>query len=131
MNSRVPWDRLAAIFAESAAAGVEQTVPRDAPHFAQALEFAVGRLQDGREVGEWLARSQGRPLRILDVGSGNGGVAHGAGNVITNDVHALDIIPNSAFRDFRRALGAKLVTQTVGRGEAIPFRDETFDVVLC
>ena len=124
MNTRVDWDRLASAFSSAAAASEE-------PNLDLAREFARGRLREGREVGEWIAGYLKRPLRFLDVGSGNGGVAFGVGNIATHEVHALDIIPNSAFREFSRRLGASLVTQTVGSGHAIPFRGDTFDVVLC
>src|SRR5437868_3030192 len=124
MNTRVDWEQLASVFSSTVAASVES-------HLDVARAFAEGRLHEGREVGEWIAGYLQRPLRFLDVGAGNGGVAFGVGNIVAHEVHALDIIPNSAFRDLRRALGVDLATQTVGSGHAIPFRDETFDVVLC
>ena len=131
MDVHVNWSELTSLFRDAAVAAVEDTVDRNAPHFRMAVEFAAGRLNEGREVGGWLLGELKRPLRILDIGAGNGGVAHGAGNFKDIDLHAIDIVPNPAFREYRRRLDADLVTQTVGSGHAIPFRDDTFDVVLC
>ena len=88
MNTRVDWDQLASVFSSTVAASVESQLDL-------ARAFAEGRLQEGREVGEWIAGYLQRPLRFLDVGAGNGGVAFGVGNIATHEVHALDIIPNS------------------------------------
>jgi SAM-dependent methyltransferase len=94
--------------------------------------FAEGRLDEGRRVASWLlARHPGRrPLRILDIGAGNGGVSLGAANFEEAEVHSLDIVANPHLLALRRRSGVPM-RPCVGVGERLPFADQTFDVVLC
>ena len=95
-------------------------------------EFAEGRLDEGRRVTSWLLERHPdrRPLRVLDLGAGNGGVSLGAANFSDAEVHSLDIIPNRHLLELRRRCDLPL-RPCIGVGEALPFADETFDVVLC
>ncbi|MDQ3283374.1 MAG: class I SAM-dependent methyltransferase [Acidobacteriota bacterium] len=116
------WDELARIYAAS-------TVETE---LAQTREFALGRLDEGRQVGAWLLERfpARRPLRVLDVGAGNGGVSLGVANYAATEVHALDVLVNPELRALQRET-ALPIHASVGVGERLPFRDGSFDVVLC
>jgi SAM-dependent methyltransferase len=135
-DGEVDWETLSRDFAVGAGAALEQFIGKDAPHFDSQLEFAVGRVDEGRRVGEFLRSRLGGSLRILDVGSGNGGVAIAAAR-LGHEVHGLDIVPNRVFRVTRRRMvrdarkGHFRCVQTIARGEAIPYADASFDAVLC
>ncbi len=94
--------------------------------------FAEGRLEEGRQVGAWLLERhrERRPLRVLDIGAGNGGVSLGVANYVDAEVHSLDIVANPQLLTLRRASGVPMHAM-VGVGERLPFANETFDVVLC
>jgi SAM-dependent methyltransferase len=112
------WDELARLFSTVAPA------PGDT--------FSQGRLEEGRQIGGWLLdrHPDRRPLRILDIGADNGGVVLGAANYVGNDVHSIDINPNPQLLALRQASGFPMYP-VVAVGERLPFRDETFDVVVC
>jgi SAM-dependent methyltransferase len=68
--------------------------------------------------------SVGRPLRLLEVGTGSGGIAHyfathPSGNF---EVDAVDVLDNRLVREGYR--------YTTVDGIALPFADESFDVVI-
>jgi len=117
---------------------LEQFIGRNAAHFGSQLAFAVGRIDDGRRVGEFLRDRLGESLRVLDVGAGNGGVAIAVA-CLGHDVHAVDIVPNRAFRQARSRMpagtgsgeGSPRCSQTVASASAIPYPAATFDAVLC
>jgi ubiquinone/menaquinone biosynthesis C-methylase UbiE len=123
---------LNAVFAEEAAAAIARIVGVDSPHYPLQYDFALGRLDEGRRVGDYLASMLGRDrtLRVLDVGAGNGGVSIGFKSAASSVVHALDIIPNTVLRAVQRRTGTT-ITQTVGSAHDLPYRSESFDVVLC
>ena len=129
------WVTLNRIFSDEAANGVAEHVPRDSADFASQLAFAVGRMDDGRGVGEFLSARLGRYLRVLDVGSGNGGVALAVAS-LGHEVHALDVAANPVFRRALARLAPDFLpggscAAVVASGAAIPFPDDAFDAVLC
>jgi ubiquinone/menaquinone biosynthesis C-methylase UbiE len=118
-----PWEDLAARFREAVAS---ETTAGD----SIGATFGLGRLEEGRRVGDFFIRRFDKPARILDLGSGNGGVSLGLANYRRHRVDALDIVPNPVLRRLRRDADIPL-TQVVGSAHAIPFRSETFDAVAC
>jgi ubiquinone/menaquinone biosynthesis C-methylase UbiE len=134
----IDWEALTSHFAAANTEALEQYIGRDAAHFGSQLAFAVGRIDDGRRVGEYLQMRLGGELRVLDVGAGNGGVAI-AVSCLGHEVHAVDIVPNRVFRQARARMargagaGARVprCAQTVASASAIPYPAATFDAILC
>jgi len=98
IHYRQDWLSLKTMSREEATAAIDRTIGRTATHYQEAVAFAIGRLIEGRQVGEFFAMKLGRPLCILDVGAGNGGVSGGAANISGHKLHALDFVPNSTLR---------------------------------
>ncbi|MEO8219054.1 MAG: methyltransferase domain-containing protein [Acidobacteriota bacterium] len=93
-------------------------------------EFARGRLGEGRQLSAFLLpRFVRRPIRVLDLGAGNGGV----GAAFTTDdsfrMVAADVVVNEQITSLRRA-GVPL-SYLAADGESLPFAGGSFDVVLC
>ena len=131
MAERRPWSELEADFRALVDRQISATVSRDAFHWDEAVAFAAGRLEEGRRVGEFLQAKLGPgPLRILDVGAGNGGVATGVANYDEYDVCGIDLVLNWGFRETRRALHST-ARQVVANGHHLPFAADSFDAVLC
>jgi ubiquinone/menaquinone biosynthesis C-methylase UbiE len=65
-----------------------------------------------------------RPIRILEIGTGSGGIAHyfATHPELVCEVHAIDVVDNRLVSDGYRF---KLVTDT-----RLPFEDDAFDVVI-
>ena len=99
-------------------------------HEEQDLKFTIGRLAEGREIGEFLAARFSGPLRILDLGSGSGGVASGVANFAGTTVVALDHQPHPILQRLCSETGLRIL-QVIASGEALPFRDDVFTSVLC
>jgi SAM-dependent methyltransferase len=110
------WDELARLFLSVAIGGT----------------FAEGRLEEGKQIGNWLLdrHPDRRPLRILDLGAGNGGVSLGAANYVDVEVHSIDIVANPQLLALKRASRFPLHA-AVAVGERLPFAEETFDIVFC
>jgi len=140
---------LDAVFRRVNAEHLARTFPAGSPNHRHRLEFALGRLREGRRAVEYLVRrypevlasnrAQGRrgAPAVLDLGCGNGGMllpfaAAGARAV------GLDLDPRPEIGAVAReagltagAAGAAGTVETVtGRGEALPFADASFDLVL-
>ena len=113
---RRDWDELARLFLSVAMPGT----------------FSEGRLEEGKQIGGWLLdrHPDRRPLRILDLGAGNGGVSLGAANYVDAEVHSIDILANPQLLALKRASGFPM-HPAVAVGEHLPFPDETFDIVFC
>jgi SAM-dependent methyltransferase len=125
------WNELRALYRAVAIRGLERTVPREAPHYALNVQFAERRFEEGFELAAYLAgKYPGRRLRILDLGSGNGGVSLALANVPENDVVALDVVVNEDLAE-RRARSGVPIAQMVATGDFLPFPDASFDAVLC
>jgi demethylmenaquinone methyltransferase / 2-methoxy-6-polyprenyl-1,4-benzoquinol methylase len=75
-----------------------------------------------------LRRAGLRPgMRLLDVATGTGLVAHGAAGVLGEPRGVVGVDPSRGMlREARKALAGPLVQ---GRAEALPFRDDYFDML--
>ena len=68
-----------------------------------------------------------RGMRLLDVATGTGLVARGAVEILGDPRGVVGVDPSGGMlREARTALSGPLVR---GRGEALPFRDDTFDML--
>lgn len=123
------WSELAAEFSSGVQKGLARWVAPDDAHYEQTLAFALGRLEEGRQLSGFFA---GRSVtgRVLDLGAGNGGVAAGMANDARFQVTTLDIIPNRDVVALRRNTRLP-IAPVVGTGHYLPFAGETFDIVLC
>ncbi len=119
-------------FREAVAKDFPGWIAPDQSHHAMQLAFAHSRLAEGRELAEHPyinSATVERPIRCLDVGSGNGGVAVALANVPRFRVETIDLGRNSTMERVRRSTGLP-IGRTLGDVSALPFADETFDVVL-
>ena len=75
-----------------------------------------------------LRRAGLRPgMRLLDVATGTGLLAHGAAGILSEPGRVIGVDPSRAMlREARNALSGPLVQ---GRAEALPFRDNLFDML--
>lgn len=75
-----------------------------------------------------LRRAGLRPgMRLLDVATGTGLVAHGAANILGEPGWVIGVDPSRGMlREARKALSGPLVQ---GRAEALPFRDDLFEML--
>lgn len=100
------------------------------------VEFALHRLEEGRKVAEYLtarypealAPDGGSPARVLDLGCGNGGLLLPWAEA-GHRCWGLDVEPHPEVTAVAREAGLPLV-HVQGRGEALPFPDGAFDLVL-
>ena len=92
----------------------------------------IGRMLDlgsGRWYRRWALRRAGlRPgMRLLDVATGTGLVAHGAVSILGEPGRVIGVDPSRGMLgEARKALAGPLVQ---GRAEALPFRDDLFDML--
>jgi SAM-dependent methyltransferase len=152
-------DQLRARYEEVAIRGLERTVPRDAPHYAANVEFVKQRFAEGLELIGYFASKYGdRPLRILDLGAGAGGVSIALASEPRFKVVALDVVMNPDLAELSGEQIAGLPgdqvsavspatrqpdnpatavaptrnpSYVVASADALPFADGTFDSVLC
>lgn len=114
---------------------LERWLPREAPHFAQTLAWVHGRFAEGEAVGASLvvrlggARPHRKPWRVLDLGSGNGGISLGV--VQSPDLHAVacDVTLNGEVPELLSRTGRPF-HYAVGNAERLPFASGSFDAVL-
>jgi ubiquinone/menaquinone biosynthesis C-methylase UbiE len=126
-NTSVPWQQLEAAYE----ARIRDRAQRPASaHEEQDLKFAAGRLAEGRAIGEFLAARFRGPVRVLDLGSGNGGVASGVANSAGSTIVALDHQFNPGLQHLCSETGLRIL-QVLASGEALPFRGDVFTAVLC
>ncbi|MFY9821793.1 MAG: class I SAM-dependent methyltransferase [Thermoanaerobaculia bacterium] len=127
MKTSAPWQRLEAAYEAQIADRARRTA---SAHELQDLKFAAGRLAEGRAIGELLAARFSGPVRVLDLGSGNGGVASGVANFAGTTVVALDHQLNLGLQRMCSETGLR-VLPVLASGEALPFRGDVFTAVLC
>lgn len=128
-RDRLPPSEVESRFLRQVESTIELWVTADSPHYQLTLDFARGRLAEGRQLVEFL-RGRGVRGKILDVGAGNGGVSLGVGNAADFSVITLDLVLNQDLRHLKKATSVP-IEQAVGSGHHLPFRNDTFDFVLC
>lgn len=100
--------------------------------YDRRLEFALHRLAEGRKVHAYLARRYPEALppgaRVLDLGCGNGGLLLPFAEA-GHRCWGLDVTLHPELSESAREAGLSL-THLQGRGEALPFPDGAFDLVL-
>ncbi len=133
---RHDWVALRQSFAEATRRRFPDWITPDQAHFRDQLAYALGRFDEGATLAAYFVRNrprsadpQSRGLDVLDVGSGNGGVAAALANGRGFRVHALDVVPNPHLLDLRRRLGLP-IRAVVGSGHDLPFAGSRFDVIL-
>ena len=100
-------------------------ISADQPHHAAQLAFALGRFDVGLSIAAHLRTPPG--ARVLDVGSGNGGVSFAFASSASARAFTLDLAPNPELNVLREIVPLR---STVGDGAALPFASDRFDVVL-
>src|SRR5438045_1146912 len=122
-------ERLRELYESIAIAGLERTVARDARHYESNVAFARQRFQEGVELAaSFHDKYNARPLHILDLGAGTGGVSAALAADGKHRVVAVDVIANE---DLRKLRAAVRVDQVIATADSLPFANESFDVVLC
>src|ERR1043166_7511376 len=95
-------ERLRALYESIAIAGLERTVARDARHYESNVAFARQRFQEGVELtASFHDKYKGKPLHILDLGAGTGGVSAALAADGAHRVVALDIVANEDLRKLK------------------------------
>jgi SAM-dependent methyltransferase len=125
----VPWRRLRNDFIEAVAAEFSGWISPDQPHFRDQLLVAVGRFDHGVRLLYDVVPPVAGPLRVLDIGSGNGGVSLAFANDPNHIVYGLDLVPNVHARSIRQRIPVPIVP-VVGDGSALPFASDSLDLVL-
>ncbi len=130
MQTRQPFDALRETYER--VAREEAKTYASAAHEAQDQSFVAQRFVEGESIARLLAErlGDGHPLRVLDIGTGNAGVAIAVANVVTNEVTGLDHALNMEVVHLLDATRIP-VRYVAGTGVRLPLRDESFDVVLC
>lgn len=126
--SVMPWRELRARFVDVAIREFSSWIDPDQPRYQEQLGNAAGRFDDGARLVSAFPTDADR-VRVLDVGSGNGGISFALANDRRNTVHALDVIANPQLLGLRRTLPQR-VHQIVGDGAVLPFADGSLDLVV-
>ncbi|MEX1245540.1 MAG: class I SAM-dependent methyltransferase [Thermoanaerobaculia bacterium] len=130
--SRLDWSTVRSSFVEAVRSEFAAWISPGQPHFSSQLAFAIGRFAEGSALVRFfeLTPSESGPVTdVLDIGSGNGGVAFAFANCLKYQVHALDVVPNRLLARLQQSLEMP-VRPVIGTGSALPYRDKRFDIVL-
>jgi SAM-dependent methyltransferase len=125
-----PWELLAGRYAEVAGELVAGRPALDPSHREQTIQFARGRLQEGRGIGEFFLRRRGEGGLVLDLGAGDGGATLGIANHRAYRVIASDLNPNGVLRRLADAIELP-VMQSAADGHRLPLIDSSIDLVAC
>lgn len=108
------------------------TLPPGSAGYEHRAEFAMERLREGRKTFAYLARrypdAVAAGARVLDVGSGNGGLLLPFAQA-GHRCWGLDLDLHPEVAEVARAARLPLC-HVQGRGEVLPWPDESFDLVL-
>jgi SAM-dependent methyltransferase len=103
------------------------------PFLHDQLAFALGRFDEGAGFVRYFERARPslrRPPRdVLDLGTGNGGIAFAFANCPRYRVSAIDIGQNRILRQFARRENLP-VGYALASGHELPYAAESFDLVL-
>ncbi len=130
---RRPWSELRRVFSECVEASARAWFDAREPYLQDQLRFALGRFDHGAALVRYFEFDHGglaaRPLEVLDLGTGNGGVAFAFANCPDYRVAALDVGRNPVLRAVARATGLP-VRYALASGRELPYRPASFDIVL-
>src|SRR5262245_22425805 len=130
---RVPWPELRRLFSEAVERGLAPWLGARDRYVEEQLAFALGRLDAGISLlGHFDAarRPPGdAPRDLLDVGTGNGGLALAFANSPDYRVSCLDVGPNGVLRSVARSSGLP-VRYALASGLDLPYPSDRFDIVL-
>ena len=127
----VEWERLRGTYEVLAIGGLARSVRPDQPHYQHNVAFARQRFDEGIELVSYFESKYGsRPLHILDLGAGSGGVSIALANEPRNQITAADVVYNADLAELRAHSGVPL-DQVMATGDRLPFGDAVFDAVLC
>lgn len=129
-ETRLPWDAVREIFREVVKAELAPWSSSQEIYLEQTLAFAQGRFDEGVGFVRYFEQMNRRPGGdVLDLGTGTGGVALAFANCPCYRVSAIDIGQNRILRKVSEATGLP-VHYALANGLELPFRDESFDIVL-
>lgn len=129
-RSRIPWQELRRVFIEEVARDFGLWISSAQPHFRDQLLVAAGRFDHGvRLVCDFTVPVANETRRVLDIGSGNGGVALAFANDPANDVYSIDIVPNVQASALRSRIAVPF-RQIVADGADLPIDANSIDLVL-
>ena len=109
-------------------------LPPGSPGYESRIEFSLGRLAEGRKALAYLSSRYGDVVggpdrvRVLDVGCGNGGLLLPFAEA-GHRCWGLDLTLHPELAEVAAEAGLSL-GQLQARGEALPFPDESLDLVL-
>ena len=130
---RRPWAELKRAFSDGVEASARGWFDPREPYLREQLRFALGRFDHGVALVRYFAFDHRglpeKPLDVLDLGTGNGGVAFAFANCPDYRVAALDVGRNPVLRDVARATGLP-VRYALASGRELPYGDASFDIVL-
>ncbi len=130
---RRPWPELKRAFSDGVEASARAWFDPQEPYLQEQLRFALGRFEHGAALVRYFEVDHrglpAKPLDVLDLGTGNGGVAFAFANCPDYRVAALDVGRNPVLRDVARATGLP-VRYALASGRELPYRAASFDIVL-
>ena len=134
------WDSLRRTYADLVGAGFHTWIAAAQAHHQDQRAFALGRLEEGIGLLHFFdgrlaasrAASEGKPaapVRLLDVGTGVGGVALAFGNSKRYEVFSLDHLANRSPSILAARCGIPF-RHVLASGAILPYAAASFDVVL-
>jgi SAM-dependent methyltransferase len=123
----MPSDHLRERFATIVERDFNAYISPDQPHHNAQLAFALGRFDVGVALCSHLRTTLPARPRVLDIGSGNGGVSLAFAGIANARAFTVDIAPNAELRALQDIVTLRSV---VGDGARLPFESDSFDIVL-
>ena len=133
VEARYAWSDLRQSFSEAVEAGLKPWLDSGQPYLRQQLTFALGRFDEGAALLRYCEfdddKLPPKPRDVLDIGTGNGGVAFAFANCPDYRMTSIDIGQNRVLRHVARSTGLR-VRYALASGHDLPYAAETFDIVL-